>query len=462
MEAPTRVGAVTESNENSTGSIRLDLARMLADSDLRHAEQWLAARAPHEIAEEITRLRPVDAAVAWRLLPKGQALDVFEELDSTQQQAILEGLRDHAFAELLEAMDPDDRARLLGEAPAGFVRRVLAGLSTGERAMTAQLLGYPADSVGRYMSPEVVVVPVEATVGEALTRIRDRAADSETIDVVALVDGSRQYRATVDLKHIVLADEATSVAELARSEHPTVHADDDAETAARLIQQTNLLALVVVDSEDRVVGVLTIDDALEVIEQADSEDIARQAATLPSGGHYFSASVWRLARLRVVWLLVLILAAALTVSVLQFFEGSLEQVTALALFIPLLVGTGGNVGAQAATAAVRAIALGEVRTADLLRVAWREARVGFLLGISLGVIALGVGSLVVGPPVAITVGLSVIAVCIWAATVGAVMPIVARAMRIDPAVISAPLVTTLVDATGLIIYFLIAGAVLGL
>lgn len=446
----------------ATGPIHVDLARMLADSDVRHAEQWLADRAPHEIADEITRLKPVPAALAWRLLPKGRALDVFEELDSTQQQAILEGLRDHAFAELLEEMDPDDRARLLGEAPAGFVRRVLAGLSTGERAMTAQLLGYPADSVGRYMSPEVVVVPVDATVGQALARIRERAADSETIDIVALVDGSRQYRGTVDLKHIVLAAEGDPIVSLARDDYPTIRVADEAEAAARLIQETNLLALVVVDSEERVVGVLTIDDALEVIEQADSEDIARQAAVLPSGGHYFSSSVWRLARLRVVWLLVLIFAAALTVSVLQFFESSLEQVTALALFIPLLVGTGGNVGAQAATAAVRAIALGEVRTGDLMRVAWREARVGLLLGVTLGIIALGVGSLVVGPPVAITVGLSVIAVCIWAATVGGLMPILARAMRIDPAVISAPLVTTLVDATGLVIYFLIAGAVLGL
>ncbi len=447
---------------SSTGPIQVDLAKILAEKDVRQASRWLSDRAPHEIADEITRLKPVPAALAWRLLSKGRALEVFEELDSTQQQAILEGLRDHAFAELLESMDPDDRARLLGEAPAGFVRRVLAGLSTGERAMTAQLLGYPAGSVGRYMSPEVVVVPVEATVGEALARIRDRAADSETIDVVSLVDGARQYRGTVDLKHIVLADESEPVALLAHADHPTVGVADDAEASARLIQETNLLALVVVDSEERVVGVLTIDDALEVIEQADSEDIARQSAVLPSGGHYFSSSVWRLARLRVVWLLVLIFAAALTVSVLQYFENSLEQVTALALFIPLLVGTGGNVGAQAATAAVRAIALGEVRTSDIMRVAWREARVGFLLGVTLGVIALGVGSLVVGPPVAITVGLSVIAVCIWAATVGGLMPIIARAIGIDPAVISAPLVTTLVDATGLVIYFLIAGAVLGL
>jgi magnesium transporter len=229
-----------------------------------------------------------------------------------------------------------------------------------------------------------------------------------------------------------------------------------------LVQETNKLGLVVVDSEGRVLGVLTVDDALEVIEEADTEDVARQAATLPSTGHYLSASPLRLAGLRVVWLLFLIVAATLTVSVLQLFENSLEAVTALALFIPLLVGTGGNVGAQAATSAVRALAIGEVRPSDAMRVAWRESAVGLFLGLVLGALAFVAGWLVAGIAVAITVGISVVLVCIWAATIGSLMPLMARALNIDPAVISAPLVTTLVDATGLVIYFVVAGVVLGI
>lgn len=439
-----------------------DLQDAIEERDIRAAAQWLADHAPHEIADELTRLRAVDSALAWRLLPKGRALEVFEELDSTQQQELLGGMRDHQFAELVENMDPDDRARLLGEAPAGFVQKVLAGLSPRERRMTAELLGYPAGSIGRAMSPEIISVHDTTTVGQALARLRARAEHAETIDLVAVVDASRAYQGTVSLKQLVLADPEQSVMDIADDDHPTAHVDDEAEDAARLLQEYNLNGLVILDLEDRVVGILTVDDALEIIEQADSEDFARQSGSLPSAGHYFSSSVWRLAGLRVVWLFVLILAAGLTVSVMQLFEDTLEAVTALALFIPLLVGTGGNVGAQAATAAVRALALGEVRPSDVVRVAWREARVGLLLGLGLGVVALGIGSIVVDFPVATVVGISVIGICTWAATVGAVMPLLARAIRIDPAVISAPLVTTLVDATGLLIYFLVAAAVLGL
>ena len=237
---------------------------------------------------------------------------------------------------------------------------------------------------------------------------------------------------------------------------------EDAEKAARLVQETNRLGLMVVDSQFRVLGVLTVDDALEVIEAADTEDIARQAGALPSAGHYLSDSVIQLARLRVFWLVILMSAATITVWVMGLFETALATVTALALFIPLIVGTGGNIGAQAATSAVRAVAVGEVRPTDALRVAWRESRVGLLLGAVLGVIAFGAGWWVAGLDVGIAVGLSVVLIAVWATTVGSTMPLAAQALKIDPAVISVPLVTTLVDTSGLIIYFLVAGAILGL
>jgi len=359
-------------------------------------------------------------------------------------------------------MDPDDRARMLGEAPATFAHRVLQGLSPKERAMTASLLGYPEDSVGRVMSPEVVTIPESTPVPEIVKVIKRKGQDAETIDILAVVDRSRKLVGVMELSQVVMADEELTAGDLADENAPTLAVTDDAEWAARLVQETNRLGLVVVDSENRVLGVLTVDDALELIEEADTEDVARQAATLPSSGHYLSASPVRLAGLRVVWLLILIVAATLTVSVLQLFETSLEAVTALALFIPLLVGTGGNVGAQAATSAVRALAVGEVRPSDALRVAWRESRVGLLLGVVLGSLAFAAGWIVAGVPVGLVVGISVILVCIWAATVGSLMPLMARALNIDPAVISAPLVTTLVDATGLVIYFLVAGLVLGI
>ena len=439
-----------------------NLSDALEQEDIKAIASILEELAPHEVAEELTRLDSVESTLAWRVLPKDIALEVFEELDPVNQQQLLLGMRDQAFRDLLERMDPDDRARLLGEAPASFVNRVLAGLSPKERKMTAELLGYPEETVGRYMSPEVIVISESATVPEALETIRRRGKTAETIAVIAVVDKQRRFVGSVELSDLVLAEPDLTASGLMDPDAATALVSDDVESAARLVQDTNHLALVVLDSEGRVVGILTVDDAIDIIEEANSEDFARQAAALPSSGHYLSGKVFTLARLRIVWLMFLVVAATLTVSVLQLFEGSLEKITALALFMPMLIGTGGNVGAQAATSAVRAIALGEVRPRDVFRVAWRESRVGLLLGLGLGVVGLIAGWLVSGWQVGLTVAIAILVVCVWAATVGAVMPLVAKALRIDPANVSAPLVTTLVDATGLVIYFLIAGLILGI
>jgi magnesium transporter len=423
--------------------------------------EWLEDHPPHLIADELGRADDVTSALLFRLLGKDRAIVVFEELDPVDQQKVLEGLRGQAFYDLVEAIDPDDRAVLLGEAPAKFAQRVLAGLSPRERTLTAMLLGYPEGSVGRIMSPEMVPLKRDSTVAAALSTVRAKGHDAETIYTLPVVDDVRHYIAVVTLRDLLLADPDARLADLMNPDIPTARATDNAEAAARLMQETNLLALPVVDSEARLVGLLTIDDAVEQIEAADTEDVARLSATEPWAGHYMSVSTFQLARNRAVWLLLLIVAATLTVNVLQVFESTLEQVTALALFIPLLIGTGGNAGAQAATAAVRALAVGEVRARDVFQVAWRECRVGVLLGAMLGVVAVGVGSIFVDFDIALVVGLSVVLVCAWAAVIGATMPLAAKRLGIDPAVISAPLVTTLVDATGLIIYFVIAQLILG-
>lgn len=416
---------------------------------------------PHELADALARLDPIDAGWVFRLLDKDRALAVFEELDPVDQQELLAGLRDDAVVALVEQMDPDDRARMLGEAPAKVATRVLAGLSHGQRTMTAALLGYPDGSVGRAMSPETVAVPVHANVTEALAVVRRKGSAAETVYTLPVTDTGRCVLGTVTLRDLVLARPETPVAELVERSAPRVHATGSGEDAARLMGEANLLALVVVDSEDRLLGLLTIDDAVEILEEADTEDAARQSGAAPWAGHYMYVKVTKLARTRAVWLAVLLLAAVLTVNVLQAFEGALEQVTALALFIPLLVGTGGNAGAQAASAAVRAIAVGEVRLADLPAVVWRELRVGLLLGALLGGLGLAVASLLVGVQIAGVVAVTLVAICGWAATVGATMPLLARRVGIDPAVVSAPLVTTLVDATGLLIYFSVARLLLG-
>lgn len=438
------------------------LSELVEREDLPAVQEWLGKQPPYVIADELARMDAVTAMVPFRLLDKDRALAVFEELEPVDQQHLLMGLRDATFHELVEGMDPDDRARMLGEAPAKVAKRVLAGLSPRERQLTAALLGYPQDSVGRVMSPETVALSRHYTAEQALRVVRAKGADAETIYTLPVVDEGRTLVGVVSLRDLVLASPSKTIDEMVDDSVPRAHATDRAEDAARLMRETNVIDLPVVDSEDRLVGLLTIDDAVEVLEAADTEDMARQSAASPWSGHYMFASVWQLARSRAPWLLVLIVAAVLSVNVLQVFEGELERVAALALFIPLLIGTGGNAGAQAATSAVRAIAVGEIRRGDVLAVIWREWRVGLLLGSMLALVGLVIGYFVVGGQIAVVVGISLILICAWAATVGATMPLLAKQLRIDPAVVSAPLVTTLVDAVGLIIYFLTARIVLGL
>jgi magnesium transporter len=438
------------------------LPALLAQQDLAGALEWLETQPAYSIADEIARMDAVESVVSFRLLDKDRALEVFEELEPVDQQQILESLRDQPFRDLVEGMDPDDRARMLGEVPAKVARRVLAGLSAHERQMTAALLGYPEGSVGRYMTPETVALQQNLTVAQALDVVRRRGAAAETIYTLPVVDTGRRLTGIVELRELVLSDTDAMVSELVVSEPPSARATEPAEAAARLMRETNVLNLPVVDSEDRLVGLLTIDDALEVIEAADTEDVARQSGAEPLERHYMSASVFEVSRTRVLWLMLLLVAATLTVSVTRAFEGELESVTQLALFIPLLIGTGGNAGAQAATAAVRALAVGEVRTTDLLRVIWRECRTGLLLGAMLALIGLLVGAAFVGWDIAAVVAITLVVICVWAATVGGTMPLLAKKVKIDPAVVSAPMVTTLVDATGLVIYFTTAKLVLGI
>lgn len=438
-----------------------ELIDLVGTNDLTGIRLWLAEHRPHEIAGELSRMTGREAIIPFRLLDKDRELEVFEELDPGQQQSILLSLRDTAFHELLEEMEPDDRARLIGEAPAKIATRALAGLSPSERKMTAALLGYPEDSVGRYMTPETVILHRDLTVGRALEVVRAKGAVAETIYTLPVVSDGRRMVGTVSLRDLVISDDDRLLKDVVDVFAPRVRATEPVEDAARLMQEANLVSLPVVDSEERFLGLLTFDDALEVIEAADSEDMARQSGASPLSDHYVSVGVLRLVGARSVWLMLLIVAATLTVNVMQVFEATLEEVTALAMFVPMLIGTGGNVGAQSATAIVRALAVGEVRVRDLPSVIWKEARVGLLLGLMLAGLAMVIGSLLVGTTIALVVACSVIAVCTWAAVIGSSMPLLARKVNVDPAVVSSPMVATLVDATGLLIYFSVARMILG-
>ncbi|MEJ1154470.1 magnesium transporter [Microbacterium marmarense] len=416
-------------------------------------------------ADQVVRLLEredaADRAVMYRLLDRDRALDVFELLNAGMRAELFQGLRDEDVTHVFEQLDPDDRAQLVDELPAGVAQKLMSGLSARERELTAPVLGYSKGSIGRHMSTEYVRLLPHLTLGDALSHVRHRGRSAETVYLLPVTDEQRRVRGVVGLRELILGSPDVLVSEV-MVEPKFAHATDDAELAAREMVDAGLLAVPVADSEDRLVGVLTVDDASRILEQAEDEDAARQGASEPLGRPYLATPVLGIVRSRVVWLLVLAVSALLTVQVLGAFEATLEQVTTLALFIPLLTGTAGNTGSQAATTVTRALALGEVTKRDILVVAWREVRVGLILGSLLGALGLTLGTAVFGIGLGAVIGLTLVAICTLAATVGGAMPILARAVRADPAVFSTPFISTFCDATSLIIYFVMATWILQL
>lgn len=437
------------------------IERAVDDGAFTELTATLSALPTGQTVDVLERLDSRRRAVAYRVLPKNRALDVFEVLDPSLQSDLVGALQDEQTAELFADLDPDDRVELLDELPAGVARRLLQGLPAGEREMTAAILGYPQGSIGRRMSPEFVRVRPEWTTATALTKLADHLEDAETVYSLPVTDDDRTLIGMVSLRDVLKAAPGTTIAEVMQPAQ-WVHATDDAETAARRCADLKMLALPIVDNETRIVGILTVDDALSILEDADSEDQARIGGVEPLRRPYLTAPVLGLMRSRVVWLLVLAVGATLTVQVLEVFEDTLAEVVTLALFIPLLIGTGGNTGNQAATTVTRALALGDVLPRDVGKVLFRELRVGLSLGVVLGGLAFLIVSLVYSLSIGTVIGLTFLALCTMAATVGGVMPLVARAVKADPAVFANPFISTFVDATGLLVYFFIAKAVLGI
>ncbi|GAB3179617.1 magnesium transporter [Nesterenkonia halophila] len=438
-----------------------ELTEMVRDERLTELRRALEEHAVGDIVDFLERLGVRERAVAFRLLPKDQAVDVFDMLDQALQHEIIEGLKDVDVALFFDALDPDDRVRLMDEMPASVARKMMRHLDPRERSLTNIVLGYPSGTIGRQMSPEFVAVPEHWTVGQALEKVRRAGADAETLYTLPVVDRQRLLKGVVSLRVLVSADEDEAVEDL-MTEVDSVDADLPAEEAARLCADRKHLAMPVTDSEHRVVGIFTVDDALDILERAESEDAARHGGAEPLHRPYLSTPVLRIMRTRVVWLFVLAIGGTLTVQVLDVFEATLSQLVVLSLFIPLLIGIGGNTGNQAATTVTRALALGDVSTRDALQVAWRELRVGATLGSTLGVLGLlGVGFTYTWD-IGVVIGLTLVALCTLAASAGGLMPLLGKKLGADPAVFANPFISTFVDASGLVVYFLIARAVLGI
>lgn len=438
-----------------------DVEAALRSKDVAELSSLLADIGPKEAAALMARMGLQQRALFYRTLPKDVAVTTFDDLDPAVQADLVSGLRVPGVAEVFEGMEPDDRAELLDELPASVASRLVADLSEGERELTGIVLGYPEDSIGRRMSPELITLRPTMRVDAALAQVNKHLDDAESIYTLPVVEEDRRLAGIVSLRDLLKAEGGTELAALMQKPDLAV-AYEAAEEAARRCADRKRLALPIVDTEDRLVGLLTVDDALRILEEADSEDQARMGGSEPLRRPYLATPVLEIVKSRVVWLLVLAIGATLTVQVLERFEDTLATMVVLSLFVPLLIGTGGNTGNQAATTVTRALALGDVRPGDVLKIVFREARVGILLGVLLGSLGFLIAGFVYGWDIGTVIGLTLVSICTVAATVGGVMPLIGKKLGIDPAVFANPFITTLVDATGLIIYFLIAKSVLGI
>lgn len=401
-----------------------------------------------EIEERELRLR------LFRLLPKDSAAETFSYMDPDIQQDIIESITDVELKRILDDMFLDDCVDLIEEMPANVVQRVMRNSSAENRKLINQYLQYPEDSAGSLMTNEYVCLKQGMTVADALAAIRRDGVDKETIDNCYVVSPDRRLEGEVTLRQLVLSDPAAPITELMDDNVHSCHTHDDEEQIAQAFTHYDLLAMPVVDNENRLVGIITIDDAVDVIQEENTEDFEIMAGMAPSEDTYLKTPVLTLAKNRIVWLLVLMLSAMVTGALLQHYEAAISALPLLVSFIPMLMDTGGNGGSQASTMVIRGLALDEIRPADLLTVWWKEARVALLCG---GVLAavnfLRIWVQYGDVGIAAVVALTLICTIFIAKSLGCLLPMAAKKLRLDPALMASPLITTITDACSILVFF---------
>ena len=447
------------------------LLRLLDQKKYHSLRDILATMNPSDIAYLLEELDERRLPLVFRLLPKELAAEAFVEMDSDQQELLIRGFSDTELKEVLDEMFVDDAVDIVEEMPANVVKRILAQADPDMRKQINEILRYPEDSAGSIMTTEYVSLRPEMTVGEAILRIRRTGVDKETI-YTCYVTQDRHLIGMVSVKDLLLcSNDDTPIREIMEENVISVSTHDDQEQVAQMFSKYNFLALPVTDAEGRMVGIVTFDDAMDVMEDEATEDMEVMAAMLPSDKPYAKEGVFELVKRRIPWLLMLMLSATFTGLIITHFENALAVCTALTAFIPMLMGTGGNSGSQASVAVIRSISLGEVESKDLPWIVWKEIRVAVLCGVILAVCnfvkMLLVDRLLMNNPditvtVALVVCVTLVFVVLAAKTIGASLPIVAKKIGLDPAVMASPFITTIVDALSLLIYFAVASAMLPL
>jgi len=449
--------------------IRPDIAELIRARNFNELREFLLELPVPDLAEVLADCAPEDRAVLFRLLPRELAAETFEYLPFEAQEELLKSLGDEQVARVLDDMRPDDRTAFLEELPGQVTARLLNLLSPTERAIARSLLGYPEDSIGRLMTPDYVAVREGWTMDQVLAHVRRYGHDSETMNVLYVVDEHGKLIDDVRIREVLLADADKRVADLMDRELVALKANDDQEAAVAAFRRYDRTALPVVDSAGVLVGIVTVDDVLDIAEEEATEDIQKLGGTEALEDPYLAVGLTTLVRKRASWLVILFLGEMLTATAMAFFEAEIARAVVLALFVPLIISSGGNSGSQAATLVIRALALGEVTLRDWWQIVRREVLAGLALGTILGTIGFlriavwSAFSNVYGPHwmmIGLTVGLTLLGVVLWGTLVGSMFPLLLERLGADPATSSAPFVATLVDVTGLVIYFSVASVLL--
>ena len=429
-----------------------------------------------EARKEIVNVNAVDVAqlfeeveqtrllIMFRMLPKDKASGVFTHMSSDLQKRIITSMTDKETVSIIDELFLDDVIDLLEEMPANIVKKLLKNTDKETRELINQFLNYPEDSAGSLMTIEYVDLVKEMTVSQALNHIKQTGVDKETIDTCYVMDSNRIFEGVVSIRKLILSDDSTVVKDIMETDVVSINTLDDQEDIARMFKKYDYYVMPVVDNEHRLVGIVTIDDIIDVIDQEVTEDLQKMAAMQPSEKAYLKTSALALAKHRLPWLLLLMISAAFTGNIIKRFESALQSVMVLASFIPMLMDTGGNAGSQSSTLIIRGLALGDMRTNDILKVLWKELRVSCIVGLILSSVNFLRIYLIERTDllVSITVCFTLFFIVVLAKVVGGVLPIIAKKIKLDPAIMAGPLITTIVDAVALTLYFTTATWLLGI
>ncbi len=447
-----------------------EVTELLEQKKYAVLRQLLKEAEPADIAELFEEIPQTQHAVVFRILPKDLAAEVFVELDSDWQENLIGSFSDMELREMLDELYMDDAVDIVEEMPANVVHRILANVTPQMRKTINELLKYPEDSAGSIMTTECVSLKRTMTVDQAFAYLRRVAIDKETIYTCYVMDVNRKLMGVVSVRNLLLADGDAIIEDIMEEHVISVHTLDDKEDVVAAFRKYDALALPVVDAEERLVGIVTVDDAIDVMQDEAEEDFAKMNAMAPSEKPYLRTSALELFRSRIVWLVLLMVSSTFTGMIISGFEKSLAAQVVLTAFIPMLMGTGGNSGSQSSVTVIRALSLGEVEMGDILRVIWKELRVSLMCGGALGVVTFAkimlVDKWMLGQSITIAVALVVsITLCVTvvcAKLLGCTLPILVKRIGLDPAVMASPFITTIVDAVSLLVYFQLATMVLGI